>query len=259
MTVMSKQLSLCTACGNRLWQLQQTLGSNLASLEPDMEIVLVDYGSTDGLSDWVWQNFEGAIESGMLTFFEVKNDVAWNCPKAKNLAHRLAKGDYLFNADADNFFTPNDLGWIKEAAAMGLPSQQWSQHWPDGSYGRIGLPRALFWHIGGYNESLLPMGGQDIDLIRRLGMLDDRIFLMPSPEQLAVPNSIAEKMSQVVPLQYDAHDTYEQINRTNLAFADLFAQINGPVLRGGFASFRGLLNGEEITIDGFNTFSKSAS
>jgi glycosyltransferase involved in cell wall biosynthesis len=119
-------ISFCVTCRNRLWQLQETLESNLSVLGKNHEIVLVDFGSSDGLSSWVWAGFEDDIRNGRLTFFEVLSEVSWSSPKAKNLAHRLAKGNYLFNLDADNFLTGQDLAGIEDAAATGVPCQQWS-------------------------------------------------------------------------------------------------------------------------------------
>ena len=161
-----KKISYCVTSRNRLWQLQQTLSANLSHLTDDEELTLVDFGSTDGLSTWVWQEFESAL-GNKLNFFELKNDVEWSSPKAKNLAHRLSNGQYLFNLDADNFVTTEDLRGIHDAHDEGVVAHQWSGDWPDGSYGRIGLPQGLFFNLGGYNKSLLPMGGQDMDIIMR--------------------------------------------------------------------------------------------
>lgn len=123
------------------------------------EIVLVDYGSSDGLSEWIWKNFTNDINSKKLIFFEVKNEVRWNIARAKNLAHRLASGSYLFNLDADNFITREDILEIQKVADLGFHCWQFSEgNRDDGSFGRIGLPAQLFKMIGGYDESFLPMG-----------------------------------------------------------------------------------------------------
>lgn len=249
---MTKLVSLCTTCCNRVWQLRQTLPDNLAALPPHAEIVLVDYGSTDGLADWVWQHFKPAIDDGRLTFFQVTSEVTWNCPKAKNLAHRLALGQYLFNVDADNFVTPEDHTYLLQALRTGLPSQQWSGDWDDGSFGRIGLPREMFFHIGGYDESLLPMGGQDIDLLRRLGTLDDRFFKMTPPNRSAILNTMAQKIAQMNACAEDPRAAYEAMNQINLEISQHRLATEGPVRKGGFATFKGTLNGRAVIVDGFN-------
>jgi glycosyltransferase involved in cell wall biosynthesis len=252
---MSKRISLCISCRNRLWQIQQTLPENLSSIDADMEIVLVDYGSSDGLSDWVWANFETHIRGGMLTFFQVTNPVTWSSPKAKNLAHRLAKGSYLFNADADNYFTNEDCRLIRNAAQTNLPSHQWSGQWGDGSYGRIGLPKSLFLSLGGYDEQMLPMGYQDKDLLTRIGALDDRFFKIPSPRKSAVANTPSDKIKEFGNLFEDSNPEiiYHFINQSNANFSYLKMKMHGPCRPDGFSTYKGLLNGQAVVIDGFNT------
>ena len=71
-----KSISFCISCRNRLRQLSQTLPGNLDCLDEDVEISLVDYGSSDGLSDWVRSRFGHFIETGRLVFFEVLNPVS---------------------------------------------------------------------------------------------------------------------------------------------------------------------------------------
>jgi len=144
-------VSFCPTCRNRLWQLRQTLPANLTALsrQPSTELVLVDYGSSDELVEWVWHNFQSPIDAGLLQFFQLEKRPPWNCARAKNLAHRLASGRYLFNLDADNFIQQRDLEQINPAAVAGKVIHQWSGDWHDGSLGRIGLPRELFYTLWG--------------------------------------------------------------------------------------------------------------
>ena len=151
-----KTISFCTTCRNRLWQLESTLEANLKIIENNHEIVLVDYGSSDGLGVWIWNNFEDYIKLGKLKFFEVENDVKWSMSKAKNLAHLLAGGEYLFNIDADNFVTSRDLEAIKYSARNRHLSQQNTY---TGTDGRIGISHDFYLKLGGYDESLLAIGG----------------------------------------------------------------------------------------------------
>lgn len=253
---MFKSISFCTSCRNRLWQLRQTLPNNLASLNADHEIVLVDYGSTDDLSGWVWSNFKTAIETARLVFFEVKNDVRWNVARAKNLAHRLASGQYLFNLDADNFITPNDVQEIQRAATSRMLCWQFSRgNRGDGSFGRIGLPADLFQSVGGYDETLLPMGCQDADLLVRLGRLKHTALQLNPPTIPAIDNSIEQKLLEVNTMNladFDPTSAYNAMDATNQQFSKIKLATEGPIRVGGGFSYRGLLNGERITIDGFN-------
>jgi hypothetical protein len=52
----------------------------------------------------------------------------------------------------------------------------------NGTYGNIGLPRSLFWQLGGYDESFPPMGAQDKDLLWRAYNLNGMSLLhFPQP------------------------------------------------------------------------------
>lgn len=254
-------ISFCVTCRNRLWQLKETLAHNLGHLRDEHEISLVDYGSTDGLGEWVWSNFRSQIESGRLRFFEVTNPVHWSSPRAKNLAHRIAAGDYLFNLDADNWIVAQDVALVQKAAELGVPCHQTTrvEGRPvtaivgNGTYGRIGMPRELFMDLGGYDESMLPMGGQDFNLLERLRHLGLKIGHLPSPQKAPVQNTYEQKMAEVGgALEGDARSAFTELNKLNIAFARARTKHEGPRLLGGFASFRGRLNGKPVTIDGFN-------
>ena len=252
---MPKLISFCSTCRNRLWQLMDTLPRNLESISDPHELVLVDYGSTDGLSDWIWNNYKNHIENKKLVFFEVKNEVRWNVARAKNLAHRLASSDYLFNLDADNFITQDDIQEITKAVESGSHCWQFSQDLrDDGSFGRIGLPAELFKFIGGYDETFLAMGYEDIDLINRLFALKrPRVQLAP-PAIKAIQNSSTQKVSesQLGSIQFsDPIAALKLMDHLNEKIAKFKLQALGPIRLGGGFSYKGLLNGSEVTIDGF--------
>ena len=245
-------ISFCVTCHNRLWQLKQTLHHNLQVLEEGLEIVLVDYHSTDGLSAWVWENFANQIERGRLVFFQVLNEVSWSAPIAKYLAHRLSNKDYLFYLDGDYFIAGDDIRAIKCAVAERQPCHQWSGNIGDGSYGRIGLPRRLFAKLGGYDESLLPMGYQDADLLWRLKSVKRAAVRLPPPQLTAVQNQHQHKIAAVNARQIDPQQYYSYMNKSNSVVASFKLNYMGPLRLGGYATFRGLLNGREIIFDGLN-------
>lgn len=247
-----KKISFCTSCRNRLWQIQQTLQKNLADLDSAFEITLIDYGSTDGLSKWIWDNFRKFIDEGKLNFFEVQNDVNWNASKAKNLAHRLANGSYFFNLDADNFISPRDVELIFEAQELNYPCHQWSDSWNDGSFGRIGLPKALFLEIGGYDETMLPMGGQDMDLLNRIHFLGLSIAKLPAPTNHAIQNSYQDKIKEIVSSVEDPGIFYKSMDDLNFQKSKVRLDIEGAIRKDGYATYKGLLNGSPLIINGFN-------
>lgn len=261
-------ISFCVTCRNRLWQLKQTLAHNVASVGAEHEISLVDYGSTDGMAEWVWSNFADAIAAGRLRFFQVTNPVHWSSPRAKNLAHRISTGDYLFNLDADNWIDAADVELVGKAQALRLPCHQVTRASRngkpvivgDGTFGRIGMPRAMFMELGGYDESMLPMGGQDINLLERLKLLGHKIANLPAPRIRPVQNTYEQKMAEVGGSSTgDARADFAALNKLNIDFARARMRSEGPRLAGGFASFRGKLNGNPVTIDGFDVIRPDAT
>lgn len=159
---------------NRLYQVSQTLGVNLMHNqggESNIEFVLVDLGSRDGLQEWVLSNFQAELESGFLQYYFIPGVKSWNAPVAKNTAHYLAKGEFLMNLDCDNFTGDKGGQFVLsqfDKYGSKLLLHQFNGLWTEGTYGRIGMHRSFFFEVGGYDEAFEPMGHQDSDLIDRL-------------------------------------------------------------------------------------------
>ncbi len=163
-------VTFCVHVHNRLSQLQATLPENLERVRaaPRAGIVLLNYNSQDGVHEWVNASHREDIARGKLIYVRESRAQFFHASKSKNLAHRLAPGRLLVNLDGDNFIG-NSLPFLLGLAASSnrLLVHMWSGIWKDGTYGRIAVSRKLFHQLGGYDESLLPIGFQDSDLIMR--------------------------------------------------------------------------------------------
>jgi hypothetical protein len=190
------KISFCTTCKNRLWQLAHTIPLNVAAIEKDgcAEMVLVNYNSQDGLEEWVRQ-FRPAIEAGTLRYLHERSDLHFHASKAKNLAHFAATGEFVVNLDADNFIG-NMIARCRRFWADNPDTiiHEFSGDWVDGSYGRIGLAKRHFVALGGYDEEMLPMGSQDMDLLRRAEAYGLDIIGLPYEGSPAIRNDFAEKV-----------------------------------------------------------------
>ncbi len=254
-------LAFCTSSRNRRFALEQTLHHNLQTLSScsGAYIALVDYGSSDGTSDFIWENFKNYILDRKLVFFQVTNPTNWSSPKAKNLAHRLGAADYLFNLDADNFISLGDVELIAHSASRRMPCHQFSGDYDDGTFGRIGLTRQSFYKLGGYDEGMLPMGFQDSDLLIRLcldhGFL---IYSIPVSDSFVKPikNNKHTSMNSFELTESlnaeDARALWNSLNSANVQRSDTRRRLEGNSILGGFSSFIGYLNGHHVAIDGFN-------
>ncbi len=211
------KISYCTTCKNRLWQLAETFPGNLQCVADagDSEIVLVNYHSDDELDSWIRQ-FQPSIDSGILRYLHQQTEPHFHASKAKNLAHLAATGRYLVNLDADNYVGDTIPTWRTlweedpHLVIRGFsPNADGRLDPGNGSYGRIGLPRAAFDKLGGYDENLLPMGCQDSDLLDRARAHGMRVVRVPQQVPFAIRNTDAEKVKYTgSPLSW--HDMWQR-------------------------------------------------
>jgi hypothetical protein len=189
-----KKVSYCTVCYGRLWQLAFTLKSNLDNLKEDEELVLVDYNSPDDTMIFVLgtKTFKKYIEEEKLKFIKVLDVKEYNCPKSKNIAHRLGSGEILVNLDVDNFL----LGMREEIDKAFNKNKNSLLHMyfepQGGSFGRIALTKSNFYKLGGYDEYLLEHSHQDTDLINRAKALGMTYGLRPLESEVIANNLYAK-------------------------------------------------------------------
>jgi len=211
---------------NRLPQLQATLPKNIDLLKDyngQVELLLVNFiKDEEGLRihDWILS----LGKSHNLKYFVSQELKYWHAPTAKNTCHFNAAGSYLINLDSDNYIDQQAVDRIlsldKKQQARTLYTgftgsiiKKW-RPWKkknfrtrykftrdasrpdrgyDGSYGNIGLSKTLFESLGGYNQTLPPMGGQDADLIKRTIAILPELQLLQIPMSMAaIPNTKAE-------------------------------------------------------------------
>lgn len=212
------KISFCISCKNRIEQLSSTLMQNLEDnkfLYDYVEFILVDFGSSDGLQNWIISNFQNELSTGYLKYFYTEQLEFWDMSRAKNTAHILASGDILVNLDCDNFTGKGGATYVVEQFKQygeKLLLHQTSSDPGDGTHGRISLKKKFFYLAGGYNEKFHPMGYQDVDLILRLV----RIGLVYTPKcdpnyAKAIRNSKEESVRYI-----NSHKTYVEMCIDNM-------------------------------------------
>ena len=247
-------ISFCVTCRNRWYQLKQTLPRNLAILKHH-ELVVVNYGSHDEI-DVEMQAYRAEMAAGTLRYFHTPDPQAYDCSKAKNLAHRLGSKEFLFNLDGDNFLTPEFIAELETQFARhpyAVVHAFDAGNYVAGTHGRIGVHRDNYYAVGGYNEGFLPMGFQDDDFILRLNLLGLPYIQAAEAAAAAPPpifNSIDQKGNESsngggAAAYYEFRDSNCRLSFARLAHV-------GPVLEQNFASFQGRLNyGEPSLVDGY--------
>lgn len=167
--LLRRTISYCTTCMGRRAQLETTLPANLAVLARHsgrVELVLLDYGSRDGLGEWVRERFAAEFESGVLRYARTDEPDEFHTPHAKNVVHRLARHEILFNLDADNFIGEDTCERIDAVFAEDPRRIAISPIQPDVG-GRIALLREDFEALGGYDERYQGWSIADFDFCER--------------------------------------------------------------------------------------------
>jgi glycosyltransferase involved in cell wall biosynthesis len=174
------RISLCMTCMGRLEHVVQTLPLAVSqNPERDVEFVLVNYNSRDGLHEWVQREMRREVDTGRLKYVFLNWPTEFHMAHAKNVSHRAASGEILVNVDADNFATHAYVGAVRAAFAEGnqiVRFDRKDQRIRGGGSGRIAIDRGLFDRLTGYDETMRGWGYEDTDLVERAKLLRARIF-----------------------------------------------------------------------------------
>ncbi len=230
-------MSVCMHAMNRTWQVKQTLRHNVMACA-NHELILVDFGSTDGLDEWVRAEFAEDIKAKRLVYFRTPTPTRFHASKSKNLAHHLGSGDILLNCDGDNFVTEGDLDRIAEVFEKEPESivQNFTGDFLDGTYGRLALTRKNFDRLGGYDEGLLPIAAQDYDLLLRGLQIGLRAVRISIVERVPVLNTLSDKVPEGSSLDWVA------IDKINREYSFNRQKILGPVRENQSPAWHGFLN-----------------
>jgi len=170
----TKKLTFVMALMNRKHQIEQTLIKNLEDNwedREDVEFVLMDVNSKDGFREWIReQDLAKYTKCGYLRYFETDMLDQWHASIGKNTATHQAQGKIVVTLDCDNFTGPRGGKFVIdhfEKNNYNCVVHQFDWNPQNGNFGRIALPKATFNQIGGYDQSLMPMGYQDWDIIKR--------------------------------------------------------------------------------------------
>jgi len=172
------KISYCQTCMNRLHDLKITLPLNLESNKdyPNLEFVILDYNSTDGLGDWIKENMMEQIESGRLNYYRTEEPKYYSMTHSRNVAFKVAEGEIVNSLDVDNYTFDIDKKY-KADECWAYRINKIADEYPKKNifvksrqrrHGRIGFYKNEFIDIlGGYDEDLEGYGWDDHDLVDR--------------------------------------------------------------------------------------------
>ncbi len=209
------KISLCTVCMNRLKHLKQTTRLNITGNlhRPNVEFVILDYNSQDGMEDWAKNNLDYYIKSGLIKYYKTYEPAHFNMSHSKNLVMKLATGNILCMIDADNFAGPNYVDFIdsvfggnnKNLLLTTLPKNDI----PNGNVGgKLSFRSECFASVNGFDESFVGYGMEDIDIINRLEKKDGtRVFVQDEKHLHFIRHSDKERIRNF-PLQKNLLSMY---------------------------------------------------
>ncbi len=173
---------------NRLHHIRETLPKNITDniSYKNLEFVVLNYNSKDGLDEWINAEMSGYIQQGILKYFTTKEPNSFLRSHSKNVAAKQATGDIICNVDADNFIGNgfaqyvNNVFCNNQNCYAAVDRKKTSADF----YGRICLRKEDFWKINGYDESMVGYGFEDYDLWNRLEMIGRKAFYIDDPKYL---------------------------------------------------------------------------
>lgn len=176
---MEKQkISFCTVCMNRLFHLQQTLPANLIDNEEyeNLEFVILDYNSSDGLENFIMENMYQQIASGRLVYYKTLFHKYFNRSHSRNVVFKVATGDLICNVDADNFTGRGFASYINSlfmnTSKTFLSVIGAKKNVPDRNVlGRLCMKKSDFTAVRGFDERMVDYGFEDLDIVNRMEML----------------------------------------------------------------------------------------
>jgi N-terminal domain of galactosyltransferase len=179
------KISICTACGNRLQHLRETLPANINANRqyPNVEFVVLDYNSRDGMEDWVRSSMSQYIESGVLKYYKTYEPDYFYLSHSKNMVLKLSSGDITCMVDADNYTGSDYVNWINAAFSDHGKNSIITTLRPDriplqDQGGKLGFHRDFLYAVNGFDESLVGYGIDDVDLVRRIERAGgERVFI----------------------------------------------------------------------------------
>lgn len=214
-----KLVSFFTTCKNRLEHLKQTLPKNLEhhKNDPNVEFVVLDYSSQDGLAEWIKEEMMPHIESGKLVYFRANGYPKFQMSHSKNCAARLTRGAIICNLDSDNETGFAFAEWLRRAVKDG----RWAgtESFIDDFGGRQAFRRTDFYALGGFDEQMIGWGSDDYDIAVRAKLLGLKCVELPAiyKYSLAHSNELRVRYMEVGDKEVTNAHNYERAQKNHEA------------------------------------------
>jgi GT2 family glycosyltransferase len=194
-----EKIAFCITCMNRLNHLQQTLEKNIQDnyLIGQVEFILLDYNSKDGLEEWVYNNMMKYIDEGILIYYKNTEPEHYLRSHSRNMAFRLANAAILCNLDADNFLGKGFADSMLREFSKCKDIFYTNNYSIRDTFGKFCVRHEDFDSINGYNEALQGYGYEDADIFNRLRNNGLKQIFFDNPEYYHhLKHSYKERISE---------------------------------------------------------------
>ena len=166
---------------NRLHHLKQTLPVNIADNDdyPELEFVILDYSSVDGLADWMKKDVGEFIDNGKVIYYRANDPRTFTHSHTKNIAFRLCSGDIICNINADHYTGKGFANFVNKCfyenskiviTTIDFFQTRLNYNVPNDVLGKFCVTRNDFMNINGFDENIVNYGYEDSDIVNRLEM-----------------------------------------------------------------------------------------
>ena len=224
---------------NRLDHLKSTLLANLEDTknELNVEFILLDYNSEDGMDEWVKNTLKNEIDLGKLIYYRTEDPQEFSHSHSKNMVFKLASGDILCSINADHFigegfseFLRNKFGKNKAVFVTPQIPKNYKSSWrpPTDVFGKIALRKIDFQKSTGFDERFKGYGFEDIDFVNRLSMLKIKRIVLDDEKFCRFISHSEERRYSVKPPSFDElYISYvkPEVTKALLVYGDTFQEL----------------------------------
>ena len=164
-----KKIGFCITCMNRRHHIEKTLEQNILDnfYPDDVEFVLLDYNSSDGLEEWA-KSMQNFIDAGILVYYRTPTPSWYKRGHSRNMAIRLSDAEIVCNLDADNFLGKDFCQYIIQSMDKNKNTFYTSNYSVRNIVGRVCVSKLYFEQVRGYNEQFDSYGFEDVEFYDRL-------------------------------------------------------------------------------------------
>ena len=184
--VPEKSISLVTRCMNRLHDLKITLPKNIEDNKnyKNLEFVILDYNSSDGLGKWIKSEMIEHVDSGRLVYYRTEEPKNFHPNHSQNVTFKLAQNELVANIDSDNFTHQGYAERLNQCASVAkekmlIVPQNFLVPGSKRLFlkGRFAMLKTDIEHLGGFDEDLDEgFGNDDLNFVLR-AMLDGFVIV----------------------------------------------------------------------------------